>query len=337
MPIAFSNHLIIEMSTFPTYSDIINAYQRIKPFIHRTPILTSSSINEISGAQLLFKCENFQKVGAFKTRGAMNAVLSLTKEGLCKGVCTHSSGNHAQALALAAHENKVEAFIVMPNNAPKVKLEAVRGYGANVILCEPTLKAREEGVEKIVKEKGALFIPPFDDDRIITGQGTTAIEVYEELEDKLDFILAPIGGGGLLSGTALTTKYMSPATKVIGCEPEGADDAFQSFNKKELIPSLNPTTIADGLLTSLSERTFEIIINNVDEILTVNDKEIIEALMLTWERMKIIIEPSSAVCLAAVLKNKEHFKNKNVGIIISGGNVDFSKIIEAHTRLTSMS
>lgn len=310
----------------PSSADIEFAHSKIKPHIHRTPILTCSAINKIAGCSLFFKCENFQKVGAFKIRGAMNAILSLNEEELSKGVCTHSSGNHAQALALASQIAGAKAYIVMPSNAPSVKLNAVKGYGATVIECEPTLDARKAGVDKIVSEKGAVFIPPFDDYRIIAGQATTAKEVYEVLEDNLDFFLAPVGGGGLLSGTALTTKHMSPNTKVIGCEPEGADDAFQSFNKKRLIPSINPNTIADGLLTSLSDRTFEIIINNVQEILTVSDEEIMQALQLTWERMKIIIEPSSSVCLAALLKNQELFEGKKVGVIISGGNVDLKRL-----------
>ncbi|MDH5474424.1 MAG: pyridoxal-phosphate dependent enzyme [Cyclobacteriaceae bacterium] len=311
----------------PSLQDIQAAHSRIKPYIHKTPILTSKSLDQLSGVELFFKCENFQKVGAFKARGAMNGVLSLTKEELIRGVCTHSSGNHAQALALAARENGSNAFIVMPNNAPVVKKNAVVGYGAEVIECEPTLQARESTVETVMKEKGAVFIHPYNDYNIIAGQATAAKEVYETLEKiELDYILAPVGGGGLLSGTALATKYISASTKIIGCEPEGANDAYQSFQTKQLVPSENPMTIADGLLTSLGDKTFPIIINHVDDILTVSDIEIMEALKLTWERMKIIIEPSSAVCLAVVLKNKTLFKNKKVGIIISGGNVELSKI-----------
>lgn len=311
----------------PSLQDIQTAHKSIKPYIHKTPVLTSESINQISGAELYFKCENFQKIGAFKARGAMNAVLSLSEEELSKGVCTHSSGNHAQALALAGRENGSKAFIVMPSNAPEVKKKAVLGYGAEIIECEPTLQARESTVEKVIVEKGATFIHPYNDYRIIAGQATAAMEVYEELENiSLDFILTPVGGGGLLSGTSLTTKYISPNTKIIGCEPEGADDAYQSFQTKQLVPSEKPNTIADGLLTSLGDKTFNIIINNVDQIFTVSDNEIMEALKLTWERMKIIIEPSSAVCLAVVLKNKLLFINKKIGIIISGGNVDLAKM-----------
>ena len=311
----------------PSLQDIEKAHKRIKPIVHKTPILTSKNINEISGAELYFKCENFQKVGAFKARGAMNAVLSLSEQELSKGVCTHSSGNHAQALALAARENGSKAFIVMPRNAPEVKKNAVFGYGAEIIECEPTLQARESTVEMVIKEKGATFIHPYNDYRIIAGQATAAKEVYEELDNvSLDYILTPVGGGGLLSGTSLATKYISPNTKIIGCEPEGADDAYKSFKTKQLVPSEKPNTIADGLLTSLGDKTFDIIINHVDQILTVSDDEIMEALKLTWERMKIIIEPSSAVCLAVVLKNKSLFINKKIGIIISGGNVDLAKM-----------
>ena len=312
--------------SIPDIRQIESAHKRIQPYINKTPVLTSSAINKIAGCSLFFKGENFQKVGAFKIRGAMNAILSLSEGELENGVCTHSSGNHAQALALAAQIVGVNAYIIMPYNAPSVKLNAVIDYGAMVIECEPTLQAREEGVRKIMEETGAVFIPPFDDYRIIAGQATVAKEFFEQLMEPLDYILAPIGGGGLMSGTSLSTKYFSPNTKVIGCEPEGADDAYQSFIKKELIPSVSPKTIADGLLTSLSDKTFEIITTYVHNIFTVSDEEIMHALQLTWERMKIIIEPSSAVCLAAVLKNKQYFKGRNVGVIISGGNVDFKNL-----------
>lgn len=311
----------------PNLETIQAAHNRIASFIHRTPVLSSSSINEIAEASIYFKCENLQKVGAFKARGAMNAVLQLSAEEKKKGVCTHSSGNHAQALALAARENGANAYIVMPSNAPAVKKSAVLGYGAEVIECEPTLDARESTVQMVIDEHGATFVHPYNDYRIIAGQATAALEMYKQLEDTtLDYILTPVGGGGLLSGTALTTKYLSPTTKVIGCEPEGANDAWQSFEQGKLVPSLKPTTIADGLLTSLGDKTFPIIKEYVDQIITVNDTEIMAALKLTWERMKIIIEPSSAVCLAVILKNKSLFRSKKVGVIISGGNVDLAKM-----------
>jgi threonine dehydratase len=307
--------------------DIQQAHERIKPFIHNTPILTCNQIDEITGAQNYFKCENFQKVGAFKARGATNAVRSLNKDEQSKGVCTHSSGNHGQAVAYAAQLKGIEAHIVMPNNAPAVKKNAVIDYGANMIECEPTLKARESTVKQVVEEKGSTLIHPYNDNRIIAGQATAAKEVYEELgADRLDYLLAPIGGGGLMSGSLLSTKFMSPSTMVIGCEPEGADDAFQSFKQKKHLPSINPNTIADGLLTTVGEIPHAIIAQYVHDIMIVSDEEIISAMKLTWERMKILIEPSSAVCLAVVLKTPEMFAGKKIGIIISGGNVDVKAI-----------
>lgn len=310
---------------FPRKEEIIEASKRISPFVHRTPVLTSKSINEILNCQLYFKCENFQKVGAFKYRGATNAIKQLSKEELQNGVATHSSGNHAQALALAAKINNTRAFIVMPSNAPKSKKEAVIGYGAEVIECEPTLEARETTLEQVIKNKNAHFIHPYNDFRIIEGQATAARELIEDT-NKLDFIIAPVGGGGLLSGTSLSTNYFSTLTKVIGAEPTGADDAFKSFVKGEIIPSFNPNTIADGLLTSLGSKTFPIIQEYVSEILTVEDAFTIDAMKLIWQRMKIIVEPSAAVPLAVVIKNQEKFKGKYVGIILSGGNIDLDKL-----------
>ena len=308
-------------------TDIQQAHERIKPFIHKTPILTSKQINQLTGSIIYFKCENFQKVGAFKVRGAVNAVFSLNEEELSKGVCTHSSGNHAQALAYAAKLKNIPAHIVMPNNAPSVKKNAVLGYDAQVIECEPTLVAREATVQQVAKEKKCTLIHPYNDLRIITGQATAAKEVFEELgSDQLDYLLTPIGGGGLLSGSILSAKHLASNTKLIGCEPHGANDAYQSFQQKKYIPSIEPKTIADGLLTSLGTLTYPIISENVHDILTVKDDEIIAAMKLTWERMKIIIEPSSAVCLAIVLKNAALFSGKKVGIIITGGNVDIKTI-----------
>ncbi|MBI5809528.1 MAG: pyridoxal-phosphate dependent enzyme [Ignavibacteriales bacterium] len=305
--------------------DLIDARERIKNQIKRTPIFTSSSINSILGCNLFFKCENFQKVGAFKFRGASNAVLSLEEKELKRGVATHSSGNHAAALALAAKMKNVPAYIVMPRTAPEIKKKAVEGYGAKIIFCEPTLKAREESLNKIIEETHATFIHPYDNYNVIAGQSTAAQEIFDELHD-LDFIITPVGGGGLLSGTSLSTKYFSPKTKVIGAEPKNADDAFHSFNEKKICPSINPQTICDGLLTQLSEKTFEIISENVSEIITAKEESIIEAMKLIWERMKIIVEPSSAVTLAIILENKEKFSQKNIALILSGGNVDLTKL-----------
>ncbi len=309
----------------PTKLDIWEAHERIKNQIHLTPILTSSSLNEIFGCNLFFKCENFQKVGAFKFRGASNAILSLSNDELKKGVATHSSGNHAAALALAAKMKDVPSYIIMPHTAPVIKKKAVEGYGAKIIFCEPLLQSRLEALNKVVNETGAIVIPPFDDYAVIAGQATCAKEVYEELPN-LDFIIAPVGGGGLLSGTCLSTKYFSPSTKVIGAEPKGADDTFRSIRDNVIYPSTNPQTICDGLLTNLSERTFNIIKSNVDEIITVDENSIIEAMKMVWERMKIIIEPSSAVVLATIYENKNKFRDKTLALIISGGNVDLNNL-----------
>ncbi len=309
----------------PAFSDIVSAHNRIIDIIHKTPVLTSSSINKILGVDLYFKCENFQKVGAFKFRGASNAVLSLSKEEASKGVATHSSGNHAAALALAASMKSIPAYIVMPENAPEIKKKAVAGYGGIITYCEPTLKAREEILEKIVKETGATVIHPYNNFNVICGQGTACKELLEEIDD-LDIIISPVGGGGLLSGTAISAKALKPGITVYGAEPSNADDAFRSFHSKEIIPSVNPHTIADGLLTSLAPVTFEIIRKNVDEILCVSEESIIQAMQMIWERMKIIIEPSAAVTLAAVMLNPGLFSGKKSGLILSGGNVDLKKL-----------
>ena len=310
---------------FPAKQDIIDAHKRINPFVHNTPILSSQLINEIAGCEIVFKCENFQKVGAFKYRGATNALSLLNKDQLSKGVATHSSGNHAQALALAAKLQGIKAYIVMPNNAPKSKKNAVIGYGAEVIECIPTLDARESTVKQVISKTDAHLVHPYNDERIITGQATCAYEVFEKYQD-LEFLLTPVGGGGLLSGTALSAHYFAPSTKVIGAEPEGADDAYQSFKTGKLIPSINPQTIADGLLTSLGNLTFPIIHKHVRDIVTVSEEGIVEAMKLIWQRMKLVVEPSAAVPLAALLKNKQIFARKKVGIILSGGNIDFDKL-----------
>ncbi len=309
----------------PTLDTVREAAERIKPLVHRTPVLTSESINDISDAEIFFKCENFQKSGSFKMRGAANAVLSLSKKELERGVATHSSGNHAQAIARAAYSVGASAYIVMPETAPEVKRKAVLSYGARITMCKPTLKSREKTLEKVVEETGAAFVHPYNDYRVIAGQGTAALELLEDTKN-LDFILAPVGGGGMVSGTSIVVQVLSPETQIIGCEPEGADDAYRSLKKGEIVPSVSPNTIADGLLTSLGNKTFSIIRRHVKEILTVSDEEIVEAMRLTWERMKIIIEPSCAVPLAVVLKYKEKFEGKRIGIIITGGNVDLGKL-----------
>ena len=309
----------------PSWQDIVDAHDRIREFIHRTPVLTSSAINDIAGANLYFKCENFQKVGAFKIRGATNAVQSLSKEELSNGVATHSSGNHAQAIALAGRNAGTEAFIVMPNNAPKIKKKAVLGYGAKVFECEPTLEARETNLDAIVQRTGATFIHPYNDLRVIAGQATCAKELLEDYPN-LDHIVCPVGGGGLLSGTLLSVQELNVSVKVIAAEPTGADDAYRSWKKGELIPSEHPDTIADGLLTSLGSLTFPIINEFIDEIITVTDEEIVDSMRLIWERMKIIVEPSCATVLAVVLKNPSKFKGHNVGLILTGGNVDLTNL-----------
>lgn len=313
------------MTRIPTFSDIEKAHELIRPYIHRTPVMTSQSINAIVGAQLFFKCENLQKVGAFKFRGACNSVFSLTDEEAANGVCTHSSGNHAAALALAARMRGIPAYIVMPSNAPDIKKKAVAGYGAKITFCEPTLAARESTLRQVAEQTGAKEIHPYNYFNVICGQGTAAKELIEDT-DGLDIVMAPVGGGGLLSGTALSAKAMLPHVQVIAAEPAGADDAFRSFESHTLQPSVAPKTIADGLLTSLGEITFTIILDEVDQIVTVSEEKIVEAMRMIWERMKIIIEPSSAVPLAAMLENKLDVKGKRVGIILSGGNVDLGKL-----------
>ena len=315
------------MSDFkiPDLNEILVAHERIKKFVHRTPVLTSESINHLLGAELYFKCENFQKVGAFKFRGATNSVFSLDELSVGKGVATHSSGNHAAALALAARLRGVQAHIVMPRTAPEIKKAAVAGYGANITFCEPTLHAREETLEKVVEATGAIIIHPYNYIPVICGQGTAAVEFLEEVP-FLDIIMTPVGGGGLLSGTSISAKAIKPDIKVIAGEPKNADDAYRSFKSGILQPSINPNTIADGLLTSLGEITFSIILKNVDDILTVSEEGIVKAMKMVWERMKIIIEPSAAVPVAAVMENPEMFRKQKVGIILSGGNVELTRL-----------
>ena len=313
------------MDTIPSLEIIHQAHQRIKPFIHRTPVMTSEIIDQAAGCSIYFKCENFQKVGAFKMRGASNALLSLPATKITRGVATHSSGNHAQALAKAAANVGCKAYIVMPDRAPDVKVNAVKDYGAEIFFCKSTQQAREQTLRTVIKETGATFIHPYDDYEIISGQATAAAELIDEVE-HLDTLVAPVGGGGLLSGTSLAAHYLLPDAEVIGAEPLGANDAFRSLESGMIHPSIEPNTIADGLLTALSERTFGIIKEHVKQIITVSDPEIIHAMRMIWERMKIVVEPSAAVALASVLSKPALFSGKKVGVILSGGNVDLEKL-----------
>ncbi|KAB7529118.1 pyridoxal-phosphate dependent enzyme [Flagellimonas olearia] len=300
-------------------------HERIKPFIHNTPVLTSRLIDQMVGASVFFKCENFQRMGAFKMRGAANAIMQLPKALQQKGVVTHSSGNFAQALSLAAQSLGVKAFIVIPKNAPQVKKNAVKGYGGIVIECESTLEAREKEAKKIEEEQGATFIHPSNDDAVILGQGTACMELLEE-HSGLDCVFAPVGGGGLIAGTALAAHYFGNSCKVIGGEPLAADDAYRSLKSGVIETNITANTVADGLRTHLGDRNFPIIQRYVDHITRVTEDEIIAAMQILWERLKIVCEPSSAVAFAATLKEKELLEGKKIGIIISGGNVDVNRL-----------
>ena len=312
------------MSPFPSKADIEQAHTRIAPFIHRTPLLTNHTLDIKSGVSVFLKCENLQKVGAFKARGAMNAVLSLSDAEKQKGVATHSSGNHGQALAWAAKQMGIPAYIVMPSNSPQVKKAAVLGYGAEVIECEPTLQARESTLEKVLERTGAHMVHPYNDYRVIAGQATCAKEILEQQPD-IDAIFCPVGGGGLLSGTSLSAHYFGNVP-VYGCEPEMADDAKRGFDAGHIIPSTNPQTIADGLKTSLGDKTFPIIREQVTDIFTVTEEEIIAAMRLLWERAKLVVEPSGAVGLAALIKHRNDYQRKKVAVILTGGNVDLGEV-----------
>ena len=313
------------MKSAPGLKEIEEARNRIRDLVHRTPILTCKSIDEMAGASLFFKCENFQKAGAFKIRGACNAVFSLPEEEALRGVATHSSGNHAAALALAARWRGVPAYVVMPENAPQVKKTAVAGYGANIFFCKPSLEAREETLARVVGSTGAAFVHPYNDARVIAGQGTAGLELCEDASE-LDVVVAPVGGGGLLSGTSIAVSAVSPRTIVIGAEPEQADDAYRSLRAGRIVPAGNPQTIADGLRTSLGDLTFTVIRKHVREILTVNETGITETMRMVWERMKIIIEPSAAVPLAVLLTKGIDLSGKRVGLIFSGGNLDLDRL-----------
>ncbi len=315
----------------PTLKDVERAHERIKNIVNNTSVLTSRTLDKMVGANVFVKCENFQRIGAFKFRGVSNKLLQLSADEKAKGVVTHSSGNHAQAVALASSLLGIKSVIVMPENAPPVKIDATRGYGAEIVRCASNVKAREETCQNLVDKHGYTLVHPYDDDQIIAGAGTAALELIKEVGD-LDYMFCPVGGGGLLSGTSVATKGLCPDSKVIAVEPERADDAYRSFKDGKLYPSAYPDTIADGLRTSLSKRTFKIIRENVDEIITVSEKEIIDAMKFLWMRMKIVVEPSGAVPIAGVIKTARSIKNKKIGVIISGGNIDlddfFSKYYE---------
>ncbi len=311
--------------TEPTLQDIEAAAARIAPYAHRTPVLTCGALYTAANAELFFKCENFQKVGAFKFRGACNAVFSLGDAEAARGVATHSSGNHAQALALAARLRGIPAHIVMPDNAPEVKREAVAGYGAEIVSCRPTLQAREEQLAAVVARTGAHFVHPYDDYAVIAGQATAAGELLDQAPD-LDAVMTPVGGGGLLSGTALAVAARVPGTRVYAAEPAGADDAARSLAAGRIVPSVDPDTICDGLLTSLGQRNFPIIQRLVTAIVTVPDAAVVRAMRLIFERMKIVVEPSAAVTLAVLLENREAVSGRRIGLILSGGNVDLQRL-----------
>jgi len=312
-------------SVVPSIEDVRKAHERIKPYIHRTPILTSSFMNELSGAELFFKCENFQKAGAFKVRGASNAVFGLSDEAAKKGVATHSSGNHALSLSYAAGRRGIPCTVVMPRTAPQAKKDAVKGYGGVIVECEPSTTSREATFAEVVAETGAEFVHPYNDIRVITGQATCSLELQEDVRD-LDAVVAPIGGGGMISGTCLTLSNLAPSIDIFAAEPAQADDACRSFKAGHIIADDSPTTVADGLKVPLKENTWHFVSHHVSDIQTASEEEIIAAMKLTWQRMKIVIEPSCAVPLAVILKNPDVYRSKRVGVIITGGNVDMDKL-----------
>jgi len=301
------------------------AHRRIAPFIHRTPVLTSARIDAIVGAQLFFKCENFQKVGAFKARGAFNAVLSLSDAEAAAGVTTHSSGNHAAAVALAACSRGIAAHIVMPSNSSQAKKDAVAAYGGLISFCEPTLEAREAVSAEVIARTGAYFLHPYDNDAVIAGQATAAVELIEDVKG-LDAIICPVGGGGLLAGTALATRWLEPDARVVAAEPVGADDAWRSFNARAFLPQTGARTIADGLLTSLGQRNFAIMLEAVDAVITTSEAAIIEAMRVIWQSLKIVVEPSAAVSLAALMEQTSPIAVQRIGVILTGGNVDLDRL-----------
>jgi threonine dehydratase len=309
----------------PTYEDMLAAHERIKPHIRRTPILTSDYLNELTGAQLFFKCENLQEPGAFKVRGASNAVYGLTEEQAKLGVATHSSGNHALCLSYAAGRRGIPCNVVMPRTAPQAKKDAVRRYGGTITECEPSTTSREETFAKVQAATGGEFVHPYNDHRVIAGQGTCAKEMMEQV-DGLEFVVAPIGGGGMISGTCLTLATLAPEVKVIAAEPEQADDAYRSFKAGHIIADDAPETIADGLKVPLKDLTWHFVKNHVTDILTASEQEIVDAMKITWKYLRVVMEPSCAPPLATIIKNPEVFRGKRVGVVITGGNVDLDKL-----------
>lgn len=313
----------------PNYDDMLAAHERVKPHIHCTPVLTSAYINALAGCEIFFKCENFQKAGAFKVRGASNAVFGLSDAEAQNGVCTHSSGNHALSLSYAAGRRGIPCNVVMPRTAPEAKKAAVRGYGGTITECEPSTSSREEVFAQVQARTGGNFVHPYNDPRVIAGQGTCSRELLEQMQDfggPLDMVVAPIGGGGMISGTCLTLSHLAPEVQVIAAEPEQADDAYRSFKAGHIIADDAPETVADGLKVPLKDLTWHFVKNHVSDILTASDPEIVEAMKLIWQRMKIVVEPSSAVPLATILKNPDVFAKKRVGVILTGGNVDLAKL-----------
>jgi len=309
----------------PDFDDVKQAHERIKPYVHCTPVLTSSYFNELTGAELFFKCENFQKAGVFKARGASNAVFSLSDSMAKNGVATHSSGNHGTALSYAAGQRGIPVTVVMPHTAPQAKKDAVRGYGGTIVECEPSTTSREATFADVIASTAAEFVHPYNDPRVIAGQATCSLELLEQVEN-LEIVIAPIGGGGMVSGTCLTLSNLAPEIKIYAAEPLNADDAARSLRAGHIIADDAPETIADGLKVPLKDLTWHFVSNHVTDILTATEEEIIAAMKLMWKRMKIVMEPSSAVPLATILKNKELFKGKRVGVIITGGNVDLDKL-----------
>ena len=309
----------------PVYADVVAAHERIAPFVHRTPVLTSTYLDEFTGAKLFFKCENFQKAGAFKARGASNAVFGLSAEQASKGVATHSSGNHGLSLSYAAGRRGISCTVVMPRTAPQAKKDAVKGYGGRVVECEASTSSREAVFAEVVAETGAEFVHPYNDPRVIAGQGTCSRELVEQVEG-LDAVIAPIGGGGMVSGTCLTLSTIAPGIQIFAAEPEKADDAARSFRAGHIIADDSPETVADGLKVPLKELTWHFVQSHVTDILTIGEDEIVAAMQLVWKRMKIVVEPSSAVTLAAILKNPDGFRGKRVGVIVTGGNVDLERL-----------
>lgn len=309
----------------PTFDDVLAAHDRIRPHIHRTPVLTSTYFNELTGAELFFKCENFQKAGAFKVRGASNAVFGMSEEQAKLGVCTHSSGNHALSLSYAAGRRGIPCNVVMPRTAPQAKKDAVRGYGGVITECEPSTSSREAVFAEVQARTGGEFVHPYNDPRVIAGQATCSREMLEQV-DGLDAIIAPIGGGGMISGTCLTISSIAPHVEIFAAEPQNADDAYRSFKAGHIIADDAPETVADGLKVPLKDLTWHFVKNHVTDVLTATEDEIIDAMKLTWKRMKIVMEPSCAVPLATILKNKELFQGRRVGVVITGGNVDLDNL-----------